>query len=110
MPAGHEGWLIEYGETANRAFRAIGAVYGRSAAEIATNLRTIIGKADAEWQADSLSQMAIRALRSTTGVTSVLVGMRTPDYVDDVLAELRHPIEQLPRKEAWEGLAKITQL
>ena len=42
--------------------------------------------------ASKLSNMAIRAIRSTTGVSSVLVGMTKVPYVYDVLNELKHPI------------------
>jgi hypothetical protein len=51
--------------------------------------------------------MALRALRSTDGVTSVLVGMRHRLYVEDVLAELRRPVAVKERDEAWERLAQI---
>jgi aryl-alcohol dehydrogenase-like predicted oxidoreductase len=43
----------------------------------------------------SLSQKALAVLRSTPGVTSVLVGMRRPEYVADALAVLSWP--PLPR-------------
>lgn len=36
--------------------------------------------------------MALRALRSTAGVRSALVGMRRPAYVEGVLAELTRPV------------------
>ncbi|MBI4551782.1 MAG: hypothetical protein HY710_05900, partial [Candidatus Latescibacteria bacterium] len=39
----------------------------------------------------SLSQKAVFCLRSAPGVSTVLVGMRQPDYVQDVVAGLRHP-------------------
>ena len=39
--------------------------------------------------ADDLSDIAVRALAATSGVSSVLVGMRTPDYVAKVAAALK---------------------
>jgi len=60
--------------------------------------------ADADWDAPTLSQMALRALRSTAGTTCTLVGMRRPEYVADVLAELRRPLEVRDRTESWRGL------
>ena len=106
MPAGYEGWLIEYGEAVNRAIWSINAVYGTSAKATAATLRQTIVEAEPSWEADTLSQSALRALRSTEGITSVLVGMRAPDYVSDVVAELQHPIEQKPHKLAWKKLAE----
>ena len=49
-----------------------------------------------ERQQESLSKKALFALTSTPGVTSVLVGMREPRYVDDALGmmawqPLEHP-------------------
>ncbi|OGI02060.1 MAG: hypothetical protein A2104_02600 [Candidatus Melainabacteria bacterium GWF2_32_7] len=41
-----------------------------------------------------LSNMAIRALRSTKGVTSVLVGMTKVPYVYDAINELKHPVNK----------------
>ena len=40
-------------------------------------------------RAATLSQKALWVLRSTPGVTSVLVGMRSPAYVDDALQMLQ---------------------
>lgn len=61
--------------------------------------------ADPDWaKATSLSQTALRALRSTQGVTTALVGMRRPAYVEDVLAELTQPVEIRPRPASWERL------
>ena len=57
------------------------------------------------WEAPTLSQMAVRALRATSGVTSVLVGMRTVDYVADVIADLYRPVDQAPFSAAWRELA-----
>jgi len=45
-------------------------------------------------KATKLSNMAIRALRSTEGITSVLVGMTKVPYVYDVINELKHPVNK----------------
>mgnify|MGYP001805822499 CR=1 FL=1 len=44
--------------------------------------------------ARKLSNMSIRALRATEGVTTVLVGMIQPDYVIDVIEELQIPVKK----------------
>ncbi len=49
-----------------------------------------------------LSHLALRTLRSTKGVTAVLVGMRQVSYVEDVLQELHCPCVVEDRKSSWE--------
>ncbi len=89
------------------AFGAVGGVYLAATAGEMARLKERIASLDPEWaQAPLLSQMALRAPRSTEGVSSVLVGMRRPAYVADVLEELSRPVEQAPRQEAWRGLAQ----
>ena len=64
-----------------------------------------VNGADPNWaQAGTLSQKAIRALRSTTGVSVVLVGMRRDAYVEDVLTELHRTVEQTDRRDSWHKL------
>jgi aryl-alcohol dehydrogenase-like predicted oxidoreductase len=64
-------------------------------------IRYAVNDADREWEKQgTLSQKAIRALRSTTGVSVVLVGMRRDAYVEDVLSELKRPMEQKVRRAA----------
>ncbi|MFT5195254.1 MAG: aryl-alcohol dehydrogenase-like predicted oxidoreductase, partial [Candidatus Promineifilaceae bacterium] len=54
----------------------------------------------------TLSQTAIRALRTTQGVTSILVGARQISYVDDLLTELNRPVAVKNRAESWQSLAE----
>lgn len=98
-------WLDAYIKEINATFRAIGAVYAGLATERSQTLRTQINSAEPAWITKALSQTAIRALRSTQGVTSVLVGMRHPTYVADVLEELSHPLAQQMHSAAWQALA-----
>jgi aryl-alcohol dehydrogenase-like predicted oxidoreductase len=61
-----------------------------------------VAAVDEEWaSAETLSQIALRAIRSTAGITAVLVGMRTEAYVEDVLTELRRPCTVAPRVGSW---------
>jgi aryl-alcohol dehydrogenase-like predicted oxidoreductase len=63
---------------------------------------------DPDWRdAASLSRLAVRAVRSTQGVSSVLIGMRQRAYVEDVLAELAAPLEAKPRLKSWSALSEI---
>jgi len=72
----------------------------------------MVAAVDPIWAEDgTLSQKALRAIRTTAGVTCTLVGMRRTEYVSDVLAELRRPIKQDTPIESWRkltaGLAKV---
>ena len=106
LPAGVRGWLEGYVEALNAAMDGVDAVYAREASRKAASLKRRVSAAAETWgEGETLSQMALRALRSTVGVTSVLVGMRRRAYVEDVLEELRRPVKVAPREQAWEALA-----
>lgn len=76
-------------------------VYAGEAAMQAAAFRERIAKLDPAWDVKKLSQLAVRSLRSTAGITSVLVGMRKKEYVDDVLQELRQPCPVGDRSRSW---------
>jgi hypothetical protein len=87
------------------AFQAISSVYQEQAAEHAAQIKARVSSAETEWaEAATLSQMALRALRSTLGITTVLVGMRQESYVDDVIEELGRPVSTKDRTESWRKL------
>jgi hypothetical protein len=52
-----------------------------------------------------LQHIAIHALDCTEGVGTVLVGMRTPAYVDDVLSTRDLPHQHFNR-QTWERVAE----
>jgi aryl-alcohol dehydrogenase-like predicted oxidoreductase len=97
-------WVDRYVKTINAVFTALSAFYGAKEREANDGLRRRIMAVESEWAAPSLSQMACRALRTTAGVTSVLVGMRQRAYVADILAELQRPATIRERREAWARL------
>ncbi len=100
-------WLTSHSRRLGQAFEAVGSIYVEEAARVLNRIRYAVDEADPDWkQAETLSQKAIRALRSTSGVSSVLVGMRETGYVKDVLAELERPVAQADRRDSWE---KLTQ-
>ena len=74
----------------------------------ARTFRDKVAEIDADWAlAPNLSQLALRALRSTYGVTSVLVGMRDCLYVSDVMEELSRKCPVRPRSESWQKLEDL---
>ena len=102
-------WMTAHTECLDKAFKAVGSIYAEEAARQSGAIRQLVSAADPEWSADgTLSQKAIRALRSTSGVSTVLVGMRRETYVDDVLAELSRPLESRERVTSWSKLREQT--
>ncbi|MBK8900612.1 MAG: aldo/keto reductase [Anaerolineaceae bacterium] len=101
LPAETALWLDAYVEAANILLAALSAFYQEQAAKRTGLIKETAVTADPEWQANTLSQTAVRALRSSAGVSSVLVGMRQQRYVLDVLAELERPVEVQDRSESW---------
>jgi aryl-alcohol dehydrogenase-like predicted oxidoreductase len=98
-------WMTAHTDTLDTAFKAVGSIYAEKAARQSQTVHQMVSAADPEWSAEgTLSQKAIRALRSTTGVSTVLVGMRRESYVDDVLVELRRPLEAQKRVASWSKL------
>ena len=104
LPVEAFSWLNTYIEALNTTMAAVGAFYQATAATTADHIQETAVTADPDWQAETLSQTAVRALRTTQGVTAVLVGMRQPAYVDDVLQELRRDGAQKNRTGAWQKM------
>jgi aryl-alcohol dehydrogenase-like predicted oxidoreductase len=100
-------WMEKHPHRLDAALSGVGAMYAADAARDIRFVRHAVSEADADWAAaDNLSQRALRAVRSTAGVTSVLVGMRREVYVDDVAAELARPISAGDRVNAWRRLSE----
>jgi hypothetical protein len=98
-------WIRSHQEILQAAFWAISSFYQEQAAENAARTKARVSSADADWaEAETLSQMALRALRSTLGITTVLVGMRQESYVDDVIEELGRPVSRQDRTQSWREL------
>ena len=104
LPMKH--WIEDYINLLNLLFTNVTNYYrGREIKRIQLD-KILIACCDEDWALDcSLSQLAIHVLRSTNGVTSILVGMRDESYVSDVLAELARPVTKLPRQASWQSLA-----
>jgi len=107
--AGHleavDEWLKTHRKHLQSAVRAVESLYVAQAAREVTDIKRKVAAADTCWAAKgSLSQLALRALRTTQGVATVLVGMRQAGYVDDILQELARSAPQADRVDAWRKL------
>ncbi len=82
--------LQEYAESVDEVFEHITNYYLTKSNERATHIHDAMRSLmPAETEEISLSQKAILMLRSLDGVSSVLVGMRAEEYVDDVIYGLQ---------------------
>lgn len=95
-------WINSHMESLTLALSAVESIYSESAAIEARRINRLVSAADPDWaKAPTLSQRAIRALRTTPGVSAVLVGMRRSEYVTDVLTELSRPVNRKPGLDSW---------
>jgi aryl-alcohol dehydrogenase-like predicted oxidoreductase len=95
-------WAEAHKALLTTALEAVTAYYVPEAAQRAHAVKEAVQSADENWAGDgTLSQLAIRALRTTDGVSSVLVGMRRSGYVRDVLQELQRGMAVRSREREW---------
>ena len=100
-------WMADHRKKIEAAFEAVASIYAGEAAHRADRIRRAVAAADRDWAEDgTLSQRALRTIRSTPQVSCTLIGMRRAEYVSDVLQELKRPIKQGARLESWH---KLTQ-
>lgn len=97
-------WTEQYRTALSAALTLIDDFYRTQGAAEAQVVGATAALSDADWWAPTLSQTAVRAARSTLGVTAVLVGMRQTAYVDDVVADLRRTVAQQARLSSWQTL------
>ena len=102
-------WKDAYAGALDAVLQSLGGFYAKAAARKIGRIKSALAAADPDWGGDApLSRLAVRALRSTEGVSGVLVGMRRPEYVDDVLAELKTPVAPKNRRDSWQKLDQLT--
>ncbi len=84
--------LFHYADKINNLFELITSYYNNEHLKLTRQIKIDITNSMPELSsAKNLSNMAIRALRSTKGIHTVLVGMVQPLYVIDVIEELKTP-------------------
>jgi aryl-alcohol dehydrogenase-like predicted oxidoreductase len=99
-------WIASHRQKVQEAFAAVGSIYAEDAAHQVDRIRRVVALADRDWAEEgTLSQKALRAVRTTAQVSCALVGMRGEEYVSDVLTELGRPIQKADRTESWQKLA-----
>jgi hypothetical protein len=105
----HSAWKDAYAGALDAVLQSLGGFYAMAAARKIGRIKSALAAADPEWGGDvPLSRLAVRALRSTEGVSCILMGMRRPEYVDDVLAELKAAVAPRQRVDSWQKLQGLT--
>ena len=107
LPVAGQNWIDGYVEKVNTTLAAVEAIYQARGAKQSAQIKQQAVAVEAEWATETLSRTAIRALRSTAGITTVLVGMRRVVYVDDVMADLVQGVVIKNRDTAWTQLAQV---
>ncbi len=101
-------FLTGYAETADQVFENISNHYSnRGYARSQKIHQALDGMLTEEYHPLSLSQKAVLLVRSIPGVSSVLVGMRSEEYVEDVVYGLQaKPVENV--EEIWTRFGTVT--
>ncbi|MBE2224386.1 MAG: hypothetical protein IAF02_22790, partial [Anaerolineae bacterium] len=99
------GWLNLYVEAVNQLLAALTAYYQEQAHDETKNLHEKAQLCDPDWAAASLMGTAVRALLSTTPITSVMLDTLQPTEFTPIFSALQHPVEQKTRREAWQKLS-----
>lgn len=95
-------WIDFYIDTFNKALDGLTARYRTKAAREIDHFKKAVNGIDDQWDGvKKMSHKALRAIRTTRGVSCVLTGMRHIDYVKDILAELKEPVEIRDEMHSW---------
>ncbi len=95
-------WFQTYLDHARAAFDQVTAAYTEPAQQRSNELREVLHAAIGGSAEGTFSALALRMILGVEGITSVLVGMRRAEYVDDVVGALR--AGPLGDRGAWDRL------
>ena len=98
------GWVSLYIEMVNQLLAALTAYYQERAHDKARKLHERAMACDDAWQADGLQATAIRALLSTSPITSIMLDATQLAEFSAIQSALQQPVAQKPRREAWQKL------
>ena len=102
-----QDWFTTYFGLFNNTVQLITAYYKVVSATRSEQIKKILNTYVSDWESiPTLSQKALRGLRELAGVSCILVGMRSEDYVNDVLIEIQTPC---PKKtdQNWDKLTEV---
>ena len=100
-------WIAMHRSSLQNVLEAITSLYSPAAIERAEAIKRTVRDGHPDWDAKgTLSQLAIRALHTTAGISAVLVGMREPKYVADILEELGRVRKLQTHETGWTSIGK----
>lgn len=104
-------WVHTFKSTANSLFHTLSCYYAGQARDRSRAVKqTVASLLGDEFTNMSLSQLAVNILRTTKGVSGVLVGMRQDSYVEDILAGTRKPFNRRLGREEWCCLSALDSI
>jgi len=103
----HHGWFMDYIHSLHKLLKLISSFYQQFTLNYVQSLKVKIKQQVPEWSLEQLQHTAIRALRETESVSSVLVGMRKPSYVKNILQEYAISIPQRDTLNDWMRLDQV---
>jgi len=98
------GWLNLYIESVNQLLAALTAYYQEQAHTEARQLHEKAMACDADWEAEGLQATAIKALLSTSPITSIMLDISQPAELPNILSVVNQSIKPKPRRESWQKL------
>ncbi|WP_139488466.1 aldo/keto reductase [Brevibacillus dissolubilis] len=105
-----QAWISFYRATVVQTIEAMNFYYMPKDYQRVQEIKQQVAQLDPAWgAAETLSQLAVRILRATPEVHCALVGMRRENYVEDVLAELRKPLDLSMSETEWQKLTDRLQ-
>ena len=102
-----EEWFNQYLQLFNTTIQHLSAHYKSISANRSEHIKTILNRHIPDWcDCHTLSQKAIHGLRELDGVSSILVGMRKEEYLNDILIEIQTPRPQ-KTDQNWNKLKEV---
>lgn len=96
----HQRWVELYLESFNALMRSITGFYKDSYVNMIKNINAYFATSK-DLDCPKTSQLAIRVLRKTKGIHTILVGMRERSYLEDVMNECRCLVDKNWEEEVW---------
>lgn len=102
-----QGWFVSYMTLLKNVLTSISSYYQFISLSHHRSLKIKVQNQVSSWHTPTLQHTAIRALRETKGISSILVGMRKLTYVKEFLAELEWPIVPKENITDWQALDQV---
>ncbi|MGH9784808.1 MAG: hypothetical protein ACRD88_11530, partial [Terriglobia bacterium] len=107
---GWDGWWSRFAQTLPPVLEDLGRYVGSSQQAVSDEVRAQLERAGYPATGESLSRMSQNVLLRLDGVSSVLVGMRRPEYVEDSMGAVAlEPVDSLSILSRFRQMTAPTQ-